>query len=154
MSVGAAVSALVHHLVQPLAAHYTHAQLMSLRARLASLLTAKFTPSWNESTPHAGSGARSLIADRVHGLPLVLRVAAGKDVNVKTWAKTIATTRRRKPETEDDGDEWEAWCDPGMVVWRWGSWGWDEVEFDPIKRPRGEYRTQTRTGWRYEITVC
>lgn len=148
MSLPSAVSALVHHLVQPLAARYPHKQLMVLRKRLTDLFTESFRPSWNESNPHSGSGTRSLISDRVLGLPPILRKAAGTEFDLTVWAKAIAATRRRKSENEGEEAEWEVWCDPGMVVWRWGGWGWDEVEFDPIKRTRGEYSSS-----RLDLTV-
>lgn len=137
MTLAAAVQALVHHLVQPLAVHYPHTRLMTLRQRLTELLTKAYEPSWNESNPHQASGARSLISDRVLGLPRVLREAAGKDIDLPTWSKAISVSHRKRAEGEDES-EWEVWCDPGMVVWRWGGWGWDEPEFDPIRRPRGE----------------
>ncbi|KAL1407614.1 hypothetical protein Q8F55_007047 [Vanrija albida] len=141
MSLASAVSALVHHLVQPLSAHCPHTTIMDLRKRLTATFTAAYTPTWNESNPHSGSGTRSLIADRQHGLPRLLRDAAKQcDVDTTTWQQAIAANRRKKAEAEDNGEEWEVWCDPGMVVWRWGGWGWEEPDFDPIKRPRESFQ--------------
>lgn len=140
MSINAAVSALVHHLVQPLAAHYPHADVMALRSDLTLSFTTIFTPTWKECTPHSGSGSRSLIADSVSGLPAVLKAAAAKHgVDPAKWNSAIAASRRKKVPGPEAA-EWEVWCDPGMVVWRWGGWGWDEPEFDPIKRPRESFQ--------------
>lgn len=140
MSLEAAVAALVHYLVQPLAAHCPHAKVMELRTDLTSALEDRFRPSWKESNPHVGSGLRSLISDHRVGLPPVLKEVARKhDIDPNMWNKAIATLRRKKLVDLTEAEDWEVWCDPGMVVWRWGGWGWDEPEFDPIKRPRGEY---------------
>ncbi|TXT13231.1 hypothetical protein VHUM_01632 [Vanrija humicola] len=141
MSLGSAVSALVHHLAQPLSAHCSHATIMDLRKRLTTTFTTAFAPTWNESNPHSGSGTRSLIADRQHGLPRLLREAAAQcGVDTAVWQQAIAANRTKKAESDDNGEEWEVWCDPGMVVWRWGGWGWEEPDFDPIKRPRESFK--------------
>ncbi|GMK55837.1 hypothetical protein CspeluHIS016_0208930 [Cutaneotrichosporon spelunceum] len=132
-SLKSAVSALVHHIVAPLAPHYPHSLLMDLRAYLTSALSKEFAPTWKEDIPTFGSGTRSLIADHIHGLPRVLQDAAkANGIDSATWAAAIGSLRKKKT---DDGqsDIWEAWCDPGTVFWRWGGWGWDEVEFDPVK---------------------
>ncbi|BEJ15750.1 hypothetical protein CspHIS471_0503550 [Cutaneotrichosporon sp. HIS471] len=129
-----AVSALAHHLVQPLAPHYPHSLLMDLRDSLASKFTKEFSPTWMDNLPPFGSGARSLISDHIHGLPRILRdTASANGIDTAIWAAAIATLRKKKM---DDGQSefWEAWCDPGTIFWRWGGWGWDEVEFDPVKR--------------------
>lgn len=110
---------------------------MGLRSALNEALTKAYEPSWNESNPHSGSGLRSLIADQIHGLPPILKAAAkDKGIDTAVWTKAIATLRKRKDDA--DSDMWEVWCDPGMVVWRWGGWGWDDPEFDPVKTRRGE----------------
>lgn len=138
MTLGSAVSALVHHLATPLAPHYSHAQLMGLRSYLSAALTKTFGPTWDENVPHAGSGFRSLIADQIHGLPPILKSAASaKGIDTAVWTSAIATLRKKKVD-DGESDMWEVWCDPGMVVWRWGGWGWDEVEFDPVRGRRGE----------------
>jgi hypothetical protein len=53
--------------------------------------------------------------------------------------RTIVTpTGSPSGQTEVVVDEWETWCDPGMVVWRYGPWEFDDGEFDPVKLPRRE----------------
>ncbi|CAK9781686.1 hypothetical protein CC85DRAFT_310040 [Cutaneotrichosporon oleaginosum] len=139
LSLASAVSALVHHLVAPLALHYSHSQLMGLRSYLTAALSKAYAPTWKESNQHFGSGTRSLIADHIHGLPPVLQQAAkANGIDVATWSSAIAGIRKRKADSSDS-DLWEVWCDPGMVVWRWGGWGWDEVDFDPVKSRRESY---------------
>jgi hypothetical protein len=97
-----------------------------------------YARTWKESVPTSGSGTRSLIADRPHGLPPVLQDAArANGIDTATWTAAIAKQRKSKAD-DGESDLWEVWCDPGMVVWRWGGWGWEEPEFDLFKRSKGE----------------
>ncbi|WVQ93242.1 hypothetical protein IAU59_000307 [Kwoniella sp. CBS 9459] len=129
LSLNTAVVHLVQHLIQPLAAHYSHSTLLSLRDELSSRLTRLFQPTWDSSKPTQGSGSRSLICSRYLGLPYVLRESAGKvGVEVGKWRKALASCK-----TGERGEEWQAWCDPGQVVWRWGGWEWEDIGFEPFK---------------------
>ena len=46
-------------------------------------------------------------------------------------------------------DEWEAWCDPGSVCWRYGAWEWFDAEFDPVRSYRGMSDSYFGTAARY-----
>ncbi|OCF41921.1 hypothetical protein I317_04223 [Kwoniella heveanensis CBS 569] len=129
LSLNTAVIHLVQHLIQPLSAHYSHATLLSLRDELSSRLTRLFQPTWETTKPTQGSGSRSLICSKSLGLPNVLRESAGQvGVEVGKWRKALASCK-----TGERGEEWQAWCDPGQVVWRWGGWEWEDVGFEPFK---------------------
>ncbi|KAK8843351.1 hypothetical protein IAR55_007008 [Kwoniella newhampshirensis] len=130
LSLPTAVSHLVQHLIQPLSPHYPHSTLLRLRDELRSRLIDLFQPTWEEHRPQLGSGFRSLICTKNLGLPSVLRDAAGPlEISESVWKRAIAATREREHKVE----EWEAWCDPGQVVWRWGGWEWEDVGFEPFK---------------------
>ena len=78
-----------------------------------------------------------MICTKLKGLPKVLSEAA-KEVGVdeEVWKKAL----NKSPEEDPEGrlkDEWEAWCDPGTVVWRYGGWEWEDPEFDPFKAVKG-----------------
>jgi hypothetical protein len=88
-----------------------------------------------------GSGFRSLICTKHLGLPPVLKAAA-RDVGIseKVWVEGLGSRK-----VDVDGlvgemieDEWEVWCDPGTVVWRFGGWEWEDVGYEPVKIVRGE----------------
>ena len=135
-SLPTALANLTHHLVKPLAPHYPNPTLVALREALSRVLTDRFRLTWDEANPDLGSGARSLICDKYHGLPPQLK-AAGKvaGVDEKVWKGALASKKAR------DGDdvvkeEWEAWCDPGYVVWRYGGWEWEDSGYDPHRLPK------------------
>ncbi|WVR09098.1 hypothetical protein IAU60_006160 [Kwoniella sp. DSM 27419] len=129
LSLATAITHLAQHLIQPLSAHYPHSTLLQLRHVLARRLTKIFEPSWQPLRPTFGSGSRSLICSRYHGLPTVLKQAAEEvAVEQDKWRKAIAGIK-----SGDRGEEWEAWCDPGQVVWRWGGWEWEDPQFEPFK---------------------
>ncbi|WVF65576.1 hypothetical protein IAT40_000306 [Kwoniella sp. CBS 6097] len=129
LSLNTAVIHLVQHLIQPLSAHYSHSTLLSLRDELSSRLTKLFQPTWETTKPTSGSGSRSLICSRYLGLPYALKGSAEKvGVDISKWRKALASCK-----TGGRGEEWQAWCDPGQVVWRWGGWEWEDVGFEPFK---------------------
>lgn len=133
-----ALSHLVDHLVEPLSASYTPEVLNSLLKQLKHALFVKFQPTWDEGHPQVGSGTRSLICTKYHGLPPPMRSAAVKvGVEEQVWRKAIAKSGGRE-DRSDKGDEWEVWCDPGQVVWRWGAWEWEDPGFEPVKLVRGK----------------
>lgn len=139
LSLSTALSNLVLKLIQPLAPHYSHQTLLSLREDLVGRLTGLFTPSWDEAHPQHGSGSRSLICTKQLGLPRPLREAAGAvGINEDLWRTSLAGRRTREGEAEEVKEEWEAWCDPGTVVWRYGGWEWEDVGFEPVKLHKGE----------------
>ena len=140
LSLSSALSALIDHLIGPLTRCYTPTILSALRLHLTAALTELFSPSWDIRHPQYGSGFRSLICDSTHGLPKPLKESAGEaGVGEDLWVQQLA-----KSLDEDAGDvvkrrarEWEAWCDPGTVIWRYGPWEWEEAN-DPVKAGRGE----------------
>ncbi|WVQ81516.1 hypothetical protein IAT38_003640 [Cryptococcus sp. DSM 104549] len=128
-----ALSHLLTHLIQPLAPHYPPATLNSLLDELRAGLTARFSATWDETHPQVGSGSRSLICTRWAGLPGPMRdVGGGVGVEERVWRKAIAKAGGREGRA-DKGEEWEVWCDPGQVVWRWGGWEWEDPGFEPVK---------------------
>ncbi|WVN87871.1 uncharacterized protein L203_103068 [Cryptococcus depauperatus CBS 7841] len=128
-----ALSHLVAHLVEPLSEAYSADCVNSLLSRLKEELLAKFAPTWDELHPQVGSGTRSLICTRYYGLPPPMRTACGKaGVEERVWRKAIAKAGGRENRL-DKGQEWEVWCDPGQVVWRWGGWEWEDPGFEPTK---------------------
>ncbi|WWD21133.1 hypothetical protein CI109_105614 [Kwoniella shandongensis] len=130
LSLSTAVTHLVQHLIQPLSPHYPHSTLLKLRDSLRTKLVELFEPTWEEQHPQLGSGFRSLICTKYLGLPPILKDVAGEfALDEGVWKKAIAATREREHKVE----EWEAWCDPGQVVWRWGGWEWEDVGFEPFK---------------------
>jgi hypothetical protein len=75
-------------------------------------------------------------------LPRALKCAAKEiQVDEKLWKRALGKRSfTASPGEVDETEEWEAWCDPGMVMWRYGPWEYDDGQFDPIKRPRRELR--------------
>lgn len=138
-SLPSAVAALVHHLTQPLSAHYPHSVILQLRTSLTSILTELYESSWKPMEPSFGTGHRSLICSRPLGLPRALeRAAAQAGVDVEVWRQSL----KGKPRDElvhgdKERDEWEAWCDPGLVTWRYGGWKYFDSEFDPVRPSPG-----------------
>lgn len=55
-----------------------------------------------------------------------------------TWKEALARRSELDEEGLARGDEWEAWCDPGIVVWRFGGWEWEDLANDPVKVVKGE----------------
>lgn len=139
LSLPTAISFLVNHVMQPLSAFYPHQTLIDLRDHLQVLLLERYSSTWDESRPQNGSGYRSLICTKNLGLPVVLRVAADRaGVDVGVWRKAIGTLKARRLEDAEAKEEWEAWCDPGMVLWRFGGWEWEDVGFEPTRVIKGE----------------
>ncbi|KAK1922568.1 hypothetical protein DB88DRAFT_466565 [Papiliotrema laurentii] len=140
LTLSTAVSHLINHLLQPLNRLYPAQTISDLRLHLTNLLTELYAPTWNTAQPQLGSGFRSLICTRHLGLPRVLRQAAKEaGVDEVVWRKALG----KRPEEDPEGryrDEWEAWCDPGTVVWRDGGWEWEDPEFDPFKAVKGKYQ--------------
>ncbi|KIR26681.1 hypothetical protein I309_04451 [Cryptococcus deuterogattii LA55] len=135
-SLTTALSHLVDHLIEPLATLYTPEILNSLLKQLKQALFVKFQPTWDEGHPQVGSGTRSLICTKHYGLPFSMRCAAVTvGVEEKAWRKAIAKSGGRENRS-DKGEEWEVWCDPGQVVWRWGAWEWEDPGFEPVKTVR------------------
>ncbi|OCF54535.1 hypothetical protein L486_08085 [Kwoniella mangroviensis CBS 10435] len=134
LSLSTSITYLVQFLIQPLSSHYPHHVLLSLRDELTERLNHLFTSTWDTSRPQFGSGYRSLICSKHLGLPKPLREAA-KSVGVEreVWKRAIAGIK-----SGDRGEEWQCWCDPGQVTWRWGGWEWEDVGYEPgkvIKEP-------------------
>lgn len=52
------------------------------------------------------------------------------------WMAALASKGVDRGGVEYVKEEWEAWCDPGTVVWRYGPWQWEDIgyELTPIKR--------------------
>ncbi|ODN74606.1 hypothetical protein L202_06962 [Cryptococcus amylolentus CBS 6039] len=132
-SLPSALAHLVHHLVDPLARHYPQHTTQYLLEQLKRDLFRHFQPTWDEAHPQVGSGARSLICTRHLGLPMPMRAAGTRSgVEERVWRKAIAEEGGRSGDVSM-GEEWEVWCDPGQVVWRWGPWEWEDPEFEPSK---------------------
>ncbi|KAL7421365.1 hypothetical protein Q5752_004250 [Cryptotrichosporon argae] len=135
LTLAGALGALVTHLLDPLIPLVPSASLAALRAALTARLDRLFAPTWDAARPDAGSGFRSLICAHPHGLPRALReAAADAGIDEAAWRAAIA----RRSDRADD--EWEAWCDPGCVSWRWGPWEYDEPGYDA---PRAKEYPQT-----------
>ena len=136
-SLSSAIAALINYLLAPLSKTYSPTVLSELRLRLTESLTERFSPTWDEEHPQFGSGHRSLICDRRFGLPRPLRQSAHEvGVNEKVWIHQLARShadhgRKISRETMRWDSEWQAWCDPGTVFWRYGGWDWDDVGFEP-----------------------
>jgi hypothetical protein len=137
LSLSTALANLISHLVSPLTKLYTPQSISALRLHLTSALTELYAPTWDTKHPQNGSGYRSLICNRERGLPRPLRDAANESgVNGSVWKSALARRSESDEEGKTKGDEWEAWCDPGTVVWRYGGWEWEDMGYDP-KGPRG-----------------
>ncbi|WWC73141.1 uncharacterized protein I206_107107 [Kwoniella pini CBS 10737] len=124
-----AISHLVQFLIQPLSTHYPHPIILSLRDQLSSRLNEIFRSIWEESKPQRGSGYRSLICTRQLGLPTALiQAAKSSGVDKEIWKRALADKKSGKR-----GEEWQTWCDPGQVTWRWGGWEWEDIGYEPFK---------------------
>jgi hypothetical protein len=139
LSLPTAIANLIQHLVQPLTKLYTPKDISALRLRLTSALSEAYAPSWDPQHPQHGSGTRSLICNRQMGLPKLLREAAAEvGIPGQVWVRALARKSEMDLEGRTKGDEWEAWCDPGTVVWRYGGWEWEDVGYEQTKLIRGE----------------
>ena len=134
-----AVANLIQHLVQPLTKLYSPKDISALRLRLTSSLSEVYALTWDVSHPQHGSGSRSLICNRELGLPKLLKEAASEvGIPQNVWINALARKNDLDLEGRTKGDEWEAWCDPGTVVWRYGGWEWEDVGYDPVRLVRGK----------------
>jgi hypothetical protein len=137
-SLSTALGHLVHQLLIGLTRIYPAQKLSDLRLRLTSALSELFAQTWDPSMPYRGSGSRSLICSRQMGLPRVLVEAAGEaGISVAVWRDALA----RKGDDDERAkktDEWEAWCDPGSVAWRYGGWDWEDPKCDIVTVAKGE----------------
>lgn len=137
-SLPTALTQLVHRLTQPLSTVVPHARLLDLREALREVLHDKYAPTWDEDLPMRGSGYRSLICQKGHGLPVELRSIANRfQVDPARWLRALALTKTVEGVEIITRTEWEAWCDPGVVAWRYGSWEWEDVGFEPTRPIRG-----------------
>jgi hypothetical protein len=66
------------------------------------------------------------------------KAAAEVGVKDEVWSKSLFLRRDLGEGRERVEEEWEAWCDPGTVVWQYGGWEWEDVGFEPTKLIRGE----------------
>lgn len=138
-SLSTALSHLVNRLARPLSSSVPDARLSGLRQALSEVLAAKYAPTWDETTPARGSGYRSLICQKHTGLPAELRdIAKRFQVDGAKWIRALASTKTIDGVTVVVREEWEAWCDPGLVAWRYGNWEWEDVGFEPTRPSRGE----------------
>lgn len=136
-SLATALSFLIKRLTQPLSASISDDLLDELRESLRETLHQKFEPTWEEEAPQKGSGYRSLICTKHQGLPVELRqVAKRYNVSQTHWIQVLSTVKRREG-VEERISEWEAWCDPGLVSWRYGPWEYEDIGFEPSKLFRG-----------------
>jgi len=139
LSLSTALGNLISHFVSPLTKLYSAQTISALRLHLTSALTELYTPTWDTKRAQHGSGYRSLICNRERGLPKALAEAAREvGINASVWKSALARRSESDEEGKTRGDEWEAWCDPGTVVWRYGGWEWEDIGYDPFKGPRGE----------------
>jgi hypothetical protein len=112
---------------------------LELKQNLSDRLTAKYAATWDEKNPTHGSGTRSLICTQHTGLPVELREAAKElDIDSKMWIKALALVKVSEGKEAILKTEWEAWCDPGSVSWRYGGWQWEDVGYDIRRSTRGE----------------
>lgn len=140
-SLSTALSHLVNRLTRPLSSSIPQARLSELREALSEVLSGKYASSWDESTPARGSGYRSLICQKHNGLPAELRMIAKRfQVDGAKWIRALASTKTIDGTEVVVREEWEAWCDPGLVAWRYGSWEWEDVGFEPTRPSRGKSR--------------
>lgn len=138
-SLPTALAQLVHRLTQPLSVLVPHAPLLDLREALRQVLYDKYAPTWDEELPMRGSGYRSLICQKDLGLPAELRTVARQfNLEPSRWIRALALTKNVEGIEVVTRSEWEAWCDPGVVAWRYGSWEWEDVGFEPTRPVRGE----------------
>ena len=140
-SLSTALSHLVHRLTRPLSASVPDARLSEVRQAISEVLAAKYSPTWDETNPARGSGYRSLICQKNNGLPAELRAIAKQfRVDPAKWIRALASAKTIDGVTVVVREEWEAWCDPGLVAWRYGNWEWEDVGFEPTRPSRGESR--------------
>jgi hypothetical protein len=141
-SLKTALPHLINRLIHPLSPQLPPAQVLRLKELLTDRLSAKYTATWDEKRPLNGSGTRSLICTLHTGLPVELREAAkevGVDINL--WLKALALVKVADGKEVSVKTEWEAWCDPGSVSWRYGGWQWEDVGYDVRRTSRGESPT-------------
>ncbi|ORX39115.1 hypothetical protein BD324DRAFT_311814 [Kockovaella imperatae] len=139
LSLSSALSALIDHLLSPLNRCYTPTVLSALRLHLTSSLTELFAPSWDIAHPQYGSGFRSLICDNQHGLPKPLKESAMESGVVEhIWIRQLSkpVDKEATEAVRRRAREWEAWCDPGTVMWRYGGWEWEDSANDPVRMVR------------------
>jgi len=142
LTLSTALGNLISHLVSPVSKLYSPQTISALRLHLTSALTELYAPTWDTKRAQNGSGYRSLICNRAGGLPPPLREAARNvGVDPSVWKSALARRSESDEEGKTRGDEWEAWCDPGTVVWRYGGWEWEDIGYDPFKGPRGELKS-------------
>jgi hypothetical protein len=138
-SLASALPHLIHRLIQPLSTQVPHAKLLELKQILTDRLSAKYAATWDEKRPQNGSGTRSLICTLHTGLPVELREAAkAAGVDLEMWLKALALVKVSEAKEVSVKTEWEAWCDPGSVSWRYGGWQWEDVGYDVRRSSRGE----------------
>ncbi|WWC91262.1 uncharacterized protein L201_006205 [Kwoniella dendrophila CBS 6074] len=129
LSLPTALSYLIQHLIQPLSIHYSHLILLSLRDDLIERLTLVYSNTWEGSHPQLGSGFRSLICNKHLGLPKPLKQSSKKiGIDEDLWKNSISSKKQN-----GRGEEWQCWCDPGQVTWRWGGWEWEDIGYEPTK---------------------
>jgi len=141
-SLKTALPHLINRLIHPLSGQLPPAQLLQLKEVLSDRLSAKYVATWDEKRPTYGSGTRSLICTLHTGLPVELREAAKEvGVNIKMWLKALALVKVQDGKEVSVKTEWEAWCDPGSVSWRYGGWQWEDVGYDVRRTSRGKSPT-------------
>lgn len=137
-SLASALSHLIHRLTRPLSASIPQARLTDLCEVLREVLHDKYIATWDETTPVRGSGHRSLICQKHSGLPAELRkVAKQFHIDGNKWIRALASKKTIDGVEVVVREEWEVWCDPGLVAWRYGTWEWEDVGFEPTRLVRG-----------------
>jgi len=138
-SLKTALPHLINRLIQPLSSQLPPARLLQLQLLLTERLSAKYSATWDEKRPMNGSGSRSLICTLHTGLPVELREAAREvGIDLEMWLKALALVKVQDGKEVSVKTEWEAWCDPGSVSWRYGGWQWEDVGYDVRRTSRGE----------------
>jgi hypothetical protein len=144
-SLKTALPHLINRLIHPISSQLPPAQLLQLKLLLTERLSAKYTATWDEKRPLNGSGSRSLICTLHTGLPVELREAAKEvGIDLEMWLKALALVKVQDGKEVSVKTEWEAWCDPGSVSWRYGGWQWEDVGFDVRRTSRGESLVSSR----------
>ncbi|ORY24752.1 hypothetical protein BCR39DRAFT_545770 [Naematelia encephala] len=140
LTLGAALNQLVSWLIDPLSQHYDPEVVAVLREVLFTTLEGLYHATWDEANTSAGTGSRSLICTKELGLPKVLRAAAKQaKVDEPVWRRAIGT--RTDVVNDMVREDWQAWCDPGVVTVRFGSWDYDDQVYDPVRAFRGTILT-------------
>lgn len=138
-SLASALPHLINRFIQPLSAQLPHAKVLELKRILTDRLHRKYAATWDEKRPINGSGTRSLICTLHTGLPVELREAAKEaGIDMVMWEKALALVKVSEGKEVSVKTEWEAWCDPGSVSWRYGGWQWEDVGYDMRRSTRGE----------------